>query len=156
MIIADESSYMEDEEAIIYIDGSSRGNPGSAGIGVVVFFKDDLQRPIAEIAKNIGITTNNVAEYEALIYALKWLNDNHICRARIKLDSELIYKQIMGTYRVKKPHLATLTRRVVNLLNKFKEINLELIPRRENKLANRIAQKSSKSPKFPKDTSKKN
>lgn len=142
---------MENEETIVYIDGSSRGNPGSAGIGVVIFSKDNLQEPIAEISKYIGITTNNVAEYEALICALKWLNDNHICRARIRLDSELIYKQIMGVYRVKIPHLATLKSRVINLLNRFKEIDLELIPRTDNKLANRIAQRVSRSSKFSED-----
>lgn len=139
---------MENEEAIVYIDGSSRGNPGSAGIGVVIFSKDNLQEPIAEISKYIGITTNNVAEYEALICALKWLNDNHISRARIRLDSELIYKQIMGIYRAQTPHLANLKSRVINLLNRFKEIDLELIPRTDNKLANRIAQRVSRATKF--------
>ncbi len=152
----DESSYMEDEVAIVYIDGSSRGNPGSAGIGVVIFSKDNPQKPIAEISKYIGITTNNIAEYEALICALKWLNDNHICRVRIRLDSELIYKQIMGAYKVKTPHLVTLKSRVINLLNRFKEINLELISRTNNKLANRLAQRASKTTKFSKDKSKNN
>lgn len=145
---------MENEEAIVYIDGSSRGNPGSAGIGVVIFSKNNLQEPVAEISKYIGITTNNVAEYEALICALKWLNDNNICRAKIRLDSELIYKQIMDVYRVKTPHLANLKSRVINLLNRFKEISLELIPRKDNKLANRIAQRASKTNKISKDKGK--
>ncbi|MGQ9464304.1 MAG: ribonuclease HI family protein [bacterium] len=147
---------MENEEAIVYIDGSSRGNPGRAGIGVVIFSKDNLQKPIAEITKYIGITTNNVAEYEALIYALRWLNNHHIKKAKIRLDSELIYKQIMGEYKVKKSHLFPLTKRVISLLNSLKEISLELIPRTENKRANRLAQKASKSTQISKSTDKKN
>lgn len=155
MITAGASLYMENEEAIVYIDGSSRGNPGRAGIGIVIFSKDDLQKPIAEITKYIGITTNNVAEYEAFVYALKWLNNHHIGKAKIRLDSELIYKQIMGAYKVKKSHLFSLTRRAISLLNSLKEINLELIPRTENKRANRLAQKASKLTQISKSADKK-
>lgn len=144
MIPAAEFLFMDPESVVVYIDGSSRGNPGPSGIGVVIFSKHNREEPLAQISRYIGITTNNVAEYEALIYALKWLIGNRISRAKIKLDSELIYKQLMGKYKVKKLHLTVLLDRVAHLLNEFKEINLELIPRTKNALANKLAQRASK------------
>jgi ribonuclease HI len=78
---------------LIYVDGSSRGNPGPSGIGIVVFASVEQTKPIQEISKYIGITTNNMAEYEAVISALKWIvKSNNKC-ATIKLDSELVYNQ---------------------------------------------------------------
>lgn len=139
---------------IIYIDGSSRGNPGPASIGIVVFAVENQKKPLAEFSKYIGITTNNVAEYEALIYALKWLMDTSPEAAIIKLDSELVYKQITGKYRVKSPHIAILSKRVQTLRTQIKNLSVVLIPRNENKLANRLAQKASKVRKVAKKTFK--
>lgn len=131
----------------VYVDGSSRGNPGPSGIGIVIFNKHNQEEPIAQISRYIGITTNNVAEYEALIYALKWLIANNFLNAEIYIDSELVYKQLMGDYRIKTPHIQTLVKRVRILLNQFKEVDLKFKPRNENKLANQLAQKASKSHK---------
>jgi len=130
------------EPLIVYIDGSSRGNPGPAGVGVVVF-EADMKSPVAEISKYIGTATNNIAEYEALIHALKYIIDAQKTRAVIKLDSELIYKQVTGKYKVRKPHLAIQLRRVRMLQQRIKEVSLLLIPRSENKLADRLAQRAS-------------
>ncbi len=143
MIHVVESLFMENEEIIVYVDGSSRGNPGPAGIGVVVFNKNNLQKPIAEMSQYIGITTNNVAEYQALIHALKWLCNTHYCCAQLYLDSELIYKQVRGDYKIKSSHLQELLKQARNLLNQCKNLDLLLVPRQKNRWANKLAQKSS-------------
>lgn len=129
---------------IVYVDGSSRGNPGPAGIGVVVFDETDQTKPIKEVSKYLGITTNNVAEYEAFIHSLKWLISINSASATVKLDSELIYKQLTGKYRVKTLHIAVLLKRVRILMAQLKNLSVILVPRNENKLANRLAQKASK------------
>lgn len=127
----------------IFVDGSSRGNPGPAGVGVAAFIagEDD---PSVEISKYIGLTTNNVAEYEAVIHALKWMIDSGIRQAVIKLDSELAFKQLSGLYRVKSPHIRLLVKRVNALRSQIEGVSFELIPREKNKLANRLAQTASK------------
>ncbi|MGB3341482.1 MAG: ribonuclease HI family protein [bacterium] len=133
-----------DASLIIYVDGSSRGNPGPAGIGVAVFADDDTSKPIEEISRYIGITTNNVAEYEALIQALRWLLRSEKKSCTIKLDSELVYRQVIGQYRVRKPHIAHQIKRVRRLCEQLGKITFVLIPRDENKNADRLAQKASK------------
>jgi ribonuclease HI len=128
----------------MYVDGSSRGNPGPAGIGIAVFADDDTIQPIEEISKYIGITTNNVAEYEAIIHALKWIIEKDAEHATIKLDSELAYKQITGAYRIKSPRIAPQFKRINTLKARIKDVLFIRIPRTENKLANRLAQRASK------------
>ncbi|MGB9720817.1 MAG: ribonuclease HI family protein [bacterium] len=135
---------METESVVVRIDGSSRGNPGPSGIGVVIYNRYNLEEPLAQISRYIGITTNNVAEYEALIHALKWLLNNQVFAAEIYLDSELVYRQLIGEYRIKTPHIHTLAQRVRHLLNQFQRIELKVVPRKENHLANKLAQRSSK------------
>ena len=127
----------------IFVDGSSRGNPGPAGVGVAVFEPDNTDAT-AEISKYIGITTNNVAEYEAVIHALRWMIHTGTKRAVLKLDSELVYKQIKGMYRVKSPHIALLMKRIKMLRTRIDDLTFTLVPRDENKLANRLAQRASK------------
>ncbi len=136
----------------IFVDGSSRGNPGPAGVGIAVYApgKDEATD---EISKYIGITTNNVAEYEAVIHALRWMIHSGVKRATLKLDSELVYKQMMGTYRVKAPHIALLMKRITMLKSQL-DISIILIPRDENKSANRLAQKASKRKKVKRQTFK--
>jgi ribonuclease HI len=135
----------------VYIDGSSRGNPGPAGIGIVVF-EPDTDAPVAEISKYIGTATNNVAEYEALIHALKYITQTRNTRAIIKLDSELVYRQVTGKYKVRTPHIAVQLRRVHMLQQKIKDLSLLLIPRVENKRADRLAQRASKQVKQKKQS----
>ncbi len=127
-----------------FVDGSSRGNPGPAAIGVAVFKDDDPQMPVCEISRSIGTTTNNVAEYEAVIAAVKWFIDHGIKAGMIRMDSELVYKQLLGQYRVRTLHLVSLRRRVRDLLQQAGEIRIALIPREENKIADRLAQRASK------------
>jgi ribonuclease HI len=126
----------------IFVDGSSRGNPGPSGVGLAIF-ESGNDEPIDQISKYIGITTNNVAEYEAVIHALKWLGQTKVKRAELILDSELVYKQITGKYRVRSAHIALLMKRI-QLLRSDLDLTITLVPREENKLANRLAQKASK------------
>jgi ribonuclease HI len=132
------------ESTVIYVDGSSRGNPGPAGIGIAVYDNADISNPIEEISRYIGTTTNNVAEYEALIQALRWLVRAGKKSCTIKLDSELVYRQVIGQYRVKKPHIAYQVKRVRRLCEQLGKITFVLVGRDENKHANRLAQKASK------------
>ncbi len=139
---------MSDRSLIVYTDGSSRGNPGPAGIGIAVFIKGENQALI-EISKDIGITTNNVAEYEAVIQALVWLRKNEYTEAVIKLDSELIYRHITGEYKIRARHLRAQLTRIRNLLHEEQGVGFVLIPREENERANRLAQQASKKKRKP-------
>jgi ribonuclease HI len=128
----------------IYVDGSSRGNPGPAGIGVAIFAEDDQETPVYELSKYIGVTTNNVAEYEAVIHALKWLITSDVPRATIKLDSELVYRQITKKYRARLPHIVALLQRIRALRTRVGDVSIVYVPREYNKYANRLAQRASK------------
>lgn len=129
---------------LVYVDGSSRGNPGPSGIGIVIYAHPDDTKPLIEISKYIGITTNNIAEYEAVIHALKWLIDNKIGSATIKLDSELVYRQLAGDYKIRAQHIKYQTKRIAALKQELDHLLFVLIPRDENNQANRLAQRASK------------
>jgi ribonuclease HI len=131
----------------IYVDGSSRGNPGPSSIGVIAFACGDDEHPIYEYAKYIGTTTNNIAEYEALIHALAWIMQTRPSRATIHMDSELVYKQLIGTYRVKNERMAVQLKRVKRLRGSLNSVTFCLVPREQNKHANRLAQKASQNHK---------
>jgi ribonuclease HI len=141
---------MPSQKYILFVDGSSRGNPGPAGIGIAVFAGEDREHPIEQISKYIGITTNNVAEYEAVIQALKWIKSSSSKRTTIKLDSELVYKQLSGAYKVRSSHIAIQYKRVQRLREQIEEPRFILIPRSENTFADKLAQKASKMQKQPK------
>jgi len=100
-------------------DGGSRGNPGQAAIGVIAVSEG---KKIFSLSERIGETTNNVAEYTAVIRALEYLESAEISadKTRFILDSELIVKQITGLYKVKQPHLQTLRRQTVDLIRKLR------------------------------------
>lgn len=133
---------------LVYVDGSSRGNPGPSGIGIVIYAHQDVSEPVAEISKYIGITTNNVAEYEAVIHALKWLTQKKVKSATIKLDSELVYKQLAGDYKIRAQHIKYQIKRVAALKKELQHLLFVLIPREKNKQADRLAQRASKKPRI--------
>ena len=89
----------EYETLTVFTDGGARGNPGPAGIGVV--FYDDNGENVGEISRYIGISTNNVAEYLAVIYALQEAVFMKVKNIILKLDSQLVERQLIGEYRVK-------------------------------------------------------
>lgn len=124
----------------IYIDGGARGNPGPAGVGVVVL--DESGKQIKNVSKYIGEATNNIAEYNALLYGLE---EALILRAddiKINLDSELVAKQLTGEYRVKDSSLKPLFERAVNMLKGFKNFEINHIGREKNKEADRLVNKA--------------
>jgi len=121
------------EEILIYCDGGSRGNPGPAAIGAVVFDPaTDPHRRLAEVSECIGVTTNNVAEYRALIAGLEAAAPFGARRVRVRADSKLVIEQVKGAWRVKQPHLLPLRDRVRALLAGYADTDLRHVPRAEN------------------------
>ncbi len=123
--------------AILYSDGAARGNPGPAAAGAVVF--DDEGDVLAEISQALGRTTNNVAEYRALIAGLEKGGELGVTHIEVRLDSELIVRQIEGRYRVKNAGLVPLHRKAVDLLAGFSSFSIKHVPRKENAHADRLA-----------------
>ncbi len=123
--------------AILYSDGGSRGNPGIAGAGFVIV--DEKGVVLANGKKFLGIATNNVAEYSALILGLEQAQKMEIKILRCRLDSELIVRQLNGQYRVKHPDMKPLFGKVQNLVGVFEKVSFEHIPREQNKFADKLA-----------------
>ena len=121
----------------IYIDGASRGNPGPAGIGVV--FRDGKTKPVRQFSKYIGETTNNVAEYLALVYALQEALRDGYTALVVKTDSELLARQINGQYRVRDAQLRLFHDLALHLTRGFSRCSVEHIPRTQNTMADRLA-----------------
>jgi ribonuclease HI len=120
----------------IYIDGASKGNPGPAGIGVVICENETV---IKNLSYYIGKTTNNVAEYLALIYALQEALILKAESIKINTDSQLLYKQIKKDYRIKDEKIFLFYQIVQHLFTGFKEIEINFIPREKNKEADKLA-----------------
>jgi len=128
-------------EVTIYTDGGSRGNPGPAGSGAVVY---QGKKKIADVSEFLGIQTNNWAEYEALILALEAARTSlgspiheHVT---VKMDSELIVRQMKREYRVKHPELKAKYAKVLALIaESFPRISFTHVPREKNKEADALA-----------------
>ena len=117
----------------IYCDGGSRGNPGPAGIGAVVLDASrEPARHLAAVSETIGIATNNVAEYTALIRALEVAAEHHAVRVEVRADSQLLVRQLEGRYRVKNAGLVPLHRRAQELLRPYREVDLQHVRREDN------------------------
>ncbi len=129
------------QKLIIYIDGGSRGNPGPSAFAVV-FTKEG--RVFKEYSQCIGEATNNEAEYQGLIFALKkakaLLGKEKIKKAtiEIKSDSELLIKQMKGEYKIKEPKIQQLFLKAWNLKIDFKNLKFSLISRQDNQQADRL------------------
>lgn len=126
---------------ILHTDGASRGNPGPAAIGAVIAMADPEGDPIpvAEISACIGTTTNNVAEYRAVIAALTRARELGARRIELRTDSELLVKQLHGEYRVKNAGLKPLFAEVRALLERFDAAEVRHVRREENRDADRLA-----------------
>jgi ribonuclease HI len=117
----------------IFCDGGSRGNPGPAGIGAVVLdAASEPPRRLAAVSETIGIATNNVAEYTALIRALEVAAEFEATRVEVRADSQLLIRQLEGRYRVKNAGLAPLHRRAQELLAPYREVDLQHVRREDN------------------------
>lgn len=125
------------DSIVIFVDGASRGNPGEAGIGVAVY--DNKGKLMTEISRYIGIATNNVAEYKALIEGLKVGLEMNAANIHVKSDSQLLIRQLTGIYKVKSEGLKPLHEEAGNLLKKYRKYELEHIPREYNKHADKLA-----------------
>jgi len=122
---------------VMYVDGASRGNPGPAGIGIAVLgLRGEL---LAEESVYIGETTNNAAEYWALLFALKKAKEMGADRVQVRTDSELVFRQMQGSYRVKSARLMGLFQEVLALARGFVDFRLQRIPRQENRRADQLA-----------------
>ena len=125
----------------LFIDGACSGNPGEAAIGVVVVEKDKV---IKNISQAIGPATNNIAEYTALIYALQEALILRADKVRVNTDSELLYNQIKGSYKVKNTNLKFLCAQIQHLLTGFKAVEFKHVPRQDNRRADMLATKAIK------------
>lgn len=121
----------------IFIDGASRGNPGEAGFGVHVESADGST--LAGLYGFLGRATNNVAEYEALLHALRWARDRGAHQIAVFSDSELVVKQMNGLYKVKHPDMAPRYREAQALLRRFPKASIAHVRREQNREADRLA-----------------
>jgi len=127
-------------KVIICADGAARGNPGPAAIGATI--KNDKGNLIASISRRIGITTNNQAEYQAVIAALEKAISLGARYIELKSDSELVVKQINGRYKVKNVALRPLYQKVVQLTGSLEGFTITHIPRERNAEADALANKA--------------
>ena len=120
-------------ELVIYCDGGARGNPGPAAIGAVVLDPStDPPTRLATVSERIGVATNNVAEYRALVAALEAAREFPARRVRVRADSQLIVRQLEGRYRVKQAHLRPYYDRARELLSQYEDVELTHVPREQN------------------------
>ncbi len=128
---------------IIHADGGSRGNPGPSGAGAMI--RDEFGNSIASVSQFLGIRTNNFAEYEAVILAFEALGKivpvekRHETEVVVKMDSELIVKQMRKEYRVKHPLLKEQYARLTHMTSIFSSVSFIHIPRSENGDADTLA-----------------
>lgn len=122
--------------AHVYFDGASRGNPGPAAAGYVVVTDEGI---VAEGGETLGSTTNNRAEYEALILALEVAADHGFDAVHVRGDAELIVKQVRGEWDANDPGLRERRVRVRELLDRFDDWRIEHVPRETNERADELA-----------------
>jgi ribonuclease HI len=121
----------------IHIDGASRGNPGEASFGVHVAAPDGAI--LAGLYGYLGKATNNVAEYEGLLHGLRYALAQGARCVHLFSDSELVVKQVGGSYKVKHPAMVPLHREAVSLMRRFERATLQHVRREQNKDADRLA-----------------
>ncbi len=122
-----------------WIDGGARGNPGPAGIGVLLVEEDGTRE---EYYAYLGITTNNVAEYAALLVLLARSLGRGAAEVTVHSDSELLVKQMEGAYRVRNPRLQALHAAACGLRKRFSRVTLRHVAREENRDADRLANRA--------------
>ncbi len=115
---------------VAYADGGSRGNPGKAACAAIIFDTDGAE--LLRRARLLGKATNNVAEYEAVLLALGLCRELGAREVTLRLDSELVVRQVDGSYKVKHPELQRLHARVHELIREFGAVEVEHVPRAKN------------------------
>jgi ribonuclease HI len=127
------------KRAVFYSDGASKGNPGRAGIGVYL----ECGSHRLEVSEYIGIQTNNIAEYAALVRGLEEARRLNAEEVNAYLDSELLVKQIKGQYRVKNKGLLPYYEKAVRLIGSFKRFSISHVPRSQNKKADQLSKEAA-------------
>jgi ribonuclease HI len=122
---------------IVETDGAARGNPGLAGAGVII--KDEQGRRIETIGKYLGVTTNNQAEYRALIEGLRAVARHGPEAVTVRMDSELVVRQMSGQYRVRHPELLPLYIEATELVTSLPNVTFVHVPREKNPGADHVA-----------------
>jgi ribonuclease HI len=125
----------------IYIDGASLGNPGQSGAGIVTF--DEQGRELWRESAPLGTMTNNMAEYEALVRALRRARDMAAGTVFVYTDSLLVANQILGKYKVKNDRLKGYALEVHGVVKSFDRFEIRHIPREENRLADKLAKSAA-------------
>ena len=120
-----------------HIDGGARGNPGPSGYGVVIH--DPAGRKVAELSEYLGHQTNNYAEYQGLIAALRYAQANQIKALKVISDSELMVRQMKGIYKVRHPELRKLHDEAQQLVRKLDHFEIRHALREHNRDADRLA-----------------
>ena len=133
----DEASRGQVRMAKIYVDGASKGNPGPAGIGVAMFTMDGQK--VAQIGAAIGEATNNIAEYTALIEALKLAQRMGTRIVFVLSDSELMVKQMTGVYSIKNPEILLKAKEAQALVRTFERFSINHVMRENNRLADALS-----------------
>ena len=121
---------------IIYADGGSRNNPGPSALGVVI--TDGKEKILKEYSRYLGEATNNQAEYEAVIFALQKAKQLKYKNIELRIDSELIGRQLLGEYKIKDLDLQLLFIKAWNLRLDFEKMSIKIIPREQNKKADKL------------------
>jgi ribonuclease HI len=124
-------------DVTVRVDGASRGNPGPSGAGAVVEFGDG--RAPRELCAYLGETTNNVAEYRALLLALEEASRHSVSSITVRSDSELLVRQLRGEYKVKAEHLRPLHAEACRRLRVFPSVHILHVPREQNRKADSLA-----------------
>ena len=120
-----------------HVDGGARGNPGPAGYGVAI--QDASGHPVAELSEYLGHHTNNYAEYQGLIAALRYANENHIKALKVISDSELMVRQMKGIYKVRHPELRKFYDEAQRLVRRLEHFDIRHALREHNQIADRLA-----------------
>ena len=138
MILSGEMLYLP-MEMTLYTDGASRNNPGEAGAGIHVLMDG---KPAEGIARYLGVTTNNIAEYTAAIIGLEHAITAGAKRVKLFADSELMVKQLNGQYKVKNEGLKPLHSKVKELIARIGSVEVQHVRREMNKEADALANKA--------------
>jgi ribonuclease HI len=120
-----------------HVDGGARGNPGPAGYGVAI--QDASGQPVAELSEYLGHRTNNYAEYQGLLAALRYAAEHQIKALKVISDSELMVRQMKGVYKVRHPELRKLYEQAQMLIRQLEHFEIRHALREHNKTADRLA-----------------